>query len=176
MRKNVKLEPLLYRFRHLTSQQDDILSSLGCRICTGLNWPPPVFALFCLQLALWRNCDVGPKKGLLGPKPLRRRALLILLGLLGPKPKGAKGPIVYLRILVSYYYSNLCSRFLGGLGPLTCSKTLEHWHTYWKLRPLGPGRDWYTGVAHGLYRAPCITEGHILYILADMHMKLSTHM
>ncbi len=26
------------------------------------NQPPPVFTLFCLQLALWRNSDVGPKR------------------------------------------------------------------------------------------------------------------
>ncbi len=50
-----------HRFLHPTSQQDDILSSLCSQICTGLNWPP-FFALFCLQLALWCNCDVGPKR------------------------------------------------------------------------------------------------------------------
>ncbi len=50
MRYNFKLKPLLDRFRRPTSQQDDIFSSLCRRI------------LFCLQLALWRNCDVGPKR------------------------------------------------------------------------------------------------------------------
>ncbi len=44
------------------SQQDDMLSSLCRRICAVLNWPPPVFAFFCLQLVLWRNCDVKPKR------------------------------------------------------------------------------------------------------------------
>ncbi len=57
---NVKLESLLHRFGHPTSQQD-ILSSLCSRICAVLNWPPPIFALFCLHLAQWRNCDVGAK-------------------------------------------------------------------------------------------------------------------
>ncbi len=58
MRSNFKLEPLLCRLLHPTSQ-DDILSSLCSRVCAGLNWPPPVF-LF-LKLALWRNCYVGAK-------------------------------------------------------------------------------------------------------------------
>ncbi len=44
------------------SQQDYMLSSLCRRICAVLNWPPPVFAFFCLQLVLWRNCDVEPKR------------------------------------------------------------------------------------------------------------------
>ena len=72
-----------------------------------------------------------------------------------------------------YYYFFLTSR--GLLGPLTCSKTLENWHTPWNLRPLGPGRDWYTGVAQGLYSAPWNIEGHISSILARIHMKLGTH-
>ncbi len=54
--------PLLHRFYHPTSQQDDILSSLCSRICALLNWPPPLFALFFFQLALWPNCDFGPKR------------------------------------------------------------------------------------------------------------------
>ncbi len=42
--------------------QKYILSSVCRRISTVLNGPPPVFALFCLQLALWWNRDVGPKR------------------------------------------------------------------------------------------------------------------
>ncbi len=45
-----------------TSRQDNILSFFCGRICAVLNWLPPVFALFCLQLALWRNCDIGAKR------------------------------------------------------------------------------------------------------------------
>ena len=75
----------------------------------------------------------------------------------------------------SYIYYYFSSRFRGLLGPLTCLKSLENWHTHWNLRPLGPGRDWYTGVAQGLYSAPWNTEGHISYILARRHTKLGTH-
>ncbi len=57
MRSNFSFEAVLHRILHPTSQQDDILSSLCSRICAGLKGPPP---LFCLQLALWCNCDVGP--------------------------------------------------------------------------------------------------------------------
>ncbi len=59
--KHLKCKPLLHRFGHPTPQQD-VLSSLCRWICVVLNGPPPVFALFCLQLALWRNRDVGPKR------------------------------------------------------------------------------------------------------------------
>ncbi len=57
---NFKLEPvLLCRFWHPTPQQGGILSSLCmlvwiCRIQFSL--------FFCLQLALWRNLDVGTKR------------------------------------------------------------------------------------------------------------------
>ncbi len=61
MRYNFKLKPLLHWFRRPTSQQDNILSSLCRRSCAVLNWPSPFLALFCLQLALWRNCDIGAK-------------------------------------------------------------------------------------------------------------------
>ena len=44
------------------NNKNNNLSSLLCsQICAGLYWPPPVFRLFCLQLAPWRNCDVGAK-------------------------------------------------------------------------------------------------------------------
>ncbi len=59
--KHLKCKPLLHRVGHPTPQQD-VLSSLCRWICVVLNGPPPVFALFCLQLALWRNRDVGPKR------------------------------------------------------------------------------------------------------------------
>ena len=76
---------------------------------------------------------------------------------------------------IFYYYYYFFPTLRGLLGSLTCSKTLENWHTPWNLRPLGLGRDRYTGVTQGLYSAPWNTEGHISYILARRHMKLGTH-
>jgi len=40
----------------------NLILSLCRRICPGLNCPPPVYTLFCLQLAQRRNCDAGPKR------------------------------------------------------------------------------------------------------------------
>ena len=89
------------------------------------------------------------------------------------EPAIAACSYIYYYYYYYYYYFFPTSR--GLLGPLTYSKTLENWHTHWNLRPLGPGRDWYTGVAQGLYSAPWNIEGHISYILARRRMKLGTH-
>ncbi len=35
-----------------------ILSFLCSWICAVFNWLPPAFTLYCLQLALWCNCDI----------------------------------------------------------------------------------------------------------------------
>ncbi len=35
-----------------------ILSFLCSWIWAVFNWPPPAFTLYCLQLALWCNCDI----------------------------------------------------------------------------------------------------------------------
>ncbi len=72
----------------------------------------------------------------------------------------------------------IISRFWGVLGPLTYTKTLENWHTHWKLRPLGRRRGWDPGVAQGLYGAPWKTvrkQMYISHILAHIHMNLGTH-
>ncbi len=73
---------------------------------------------------------------LLGPKPVRRRALLFSKGLL------------------LFFFFFFFSTFRVLLGALTCSKTLENLHTRWNPRPSGRRRGWDLGVAQGLYGAP----------------------
>ena len=123
----------------------------------------------CLQLYLllgpehrWCEDPIVSALFIIRAQAWRARALLFSLGL-------------FVIIIIIIYSSNFFSRFRGLLGPLTCLKSLENWHTHWNLRPLGPGRDWYTGVAQGLYSAPWNMEGHISYILARRRMKLGTH-
>ncbi len=72
----------------------------------------------------------------LGPKPVRRRALLFSKGLL------------------FFFFFFFFSTFRVLLGALTCSKTLENLHTRWNPRPSGRRRGWDPGVAQGLYGAP----------------------
>ena len=111
--------------------------------------------------------------------PGARARSSLLAALIRAQAWRAKSPIVFLRIIIIFFFflysSNFFPRVRGLLGPLTCLKSLENWHTPWNLWPLGPDRDWYTGVAQGLYSAPWNTEGHIPWILARIHMKLGTH-
>ncbi len=74
----------------------------------------------------------------LGPKPVRRRALLISKGLL----------------FFFFFFFIFYSTIRALLGALTCSKTLENSHTRWNLLASGRHRGWDPGVAQGLYGAP----------------------
>ncbi len=74
----------------------------------------------------------------LGPKPVRRRALLISKGLL-------------LLFFFFFFFIQPSGYFWGAL---TCSKTLENSHTRWNLLASGRHRGWDPGVAQGLYGAP----------------------
>ncbi len=149
-----------YHSNHSVSTEKQIQNTLPSQALTAGRfqlalvdmWPDCCY----LQLHIQTVLLLGPKpvrrrallisKGLLGPKPVRRRALLISKGLLGPKPVRRRALLISKGLLFFFFFFYFLFNHPGTFGGLNMLKnSWKFAHTLESVgvrtpQRLGPGR------------------------------------